>query len=800
MTLSSLDPKLPASGAAKTGSRFVLELFVILCLSVCYYFLVRNFTLGVGYNHTNGWVFTACSQSNYHLDGLYDVWKGRLSGMLLSGALFDLLVKGDGYQIGQYAMLFGLYQAFWLLVLMLTMLVAVRESLLVNLGIFAGLICNFAPAAGFYFYPWDLPATVFLTLAVLLHERGRWGLMLAAIGVGCFFKETVLVGVVLCLFNRGWKWHWRLLGFAGPLAFYFLGKRYLISSLHLNTAVLAMGDSTNVRQLLRADFLINNLKLLFSDQAAQVLFANAGTLVAVLVLGWARRFRPYLWMIVAYVAGQFMYGTFSEVRIFMQVLPLSCLVLSEYAQGWIRRSADAVVRPLSGSNPDQQGRSGKSRVKASKPIAGKSAPARVEGAWACRKSARGLILIAVVVMLITGSVVVLAYDALLRYLEPEKQMQVLAELRTKAERGEVAAQYVLGNDYYKGLGVATNWPEAFYWFREAAGRGHTGAQLALGWCYLQGEGTAQSFEASIPWFRKVAAQGRQEGRCYRGLAYDEGLNMDQGLAGHYQYLAWLGPLSLAAAGLITVAGVALRRKSLFEPALCVAMVLTAGALGWRWRYGGVESLWQRIILCDPNCYLAYKNLGYALFQTGQADKALTCLQKATELNPADASAQADIGNILAKNGRPDEALIHYQRSVELNPDNAGVQFNIGNMLVKKGRPDEAIAYYQKALELEPANASAHFYIGNVLLKNGRLNEAAAHFRKAIELRPDNAAAHNNLGFALAKKGQLDEAIRQYHEALRLKPDFAEASNNLVVLEKLDLQKAAAKPPSPSTKE
>ena len=339
MTLPSLDPKLPGSGASKAGPRFVLELFVILCLTVCYFFLVRNFALGVGNNHTNHWVFTACSKSTYHLGGLYDVWKGRLSGMLLSGSLFDLSVEDGDYQIEQYAMLFGLYQAFWLLVLLLTMLVAVRESLLVNLGIFAGLLYNFTPVADFYFYPWDLPATVFLTLAVLLHERGHRVLMLAAIGVGCFFKETVLVGAILCLFNRGWKWRWRLLSFAGLAAIYILGKRYLMSALHLKTAVLAMGDSTNVGQLLRADYLIMNVKLLFSDQATQVLFANAGTLVAVLVLGWKRRFRPYLWMIVAYVVGQFMYGTFSEVRIFMQVLPLSCLILSEYAQGWTRRSA-----------------------------------------------------------------------------------------------------------------------------------------------------------------------------------------------------------------------------------------------------------------------------------------------------------------------------------------------------------------------------------------------------------------------------------------------------------------------------
>ena len=717
MTLSSLDPKLPGPGASKAGPRFVLELFVILCLTVCYFFLVRNFALGVGNNKTNDWVFTACSKSDYHLDGLYDVWKGRLSGMLLSGSLFDLSVQDDGYPTEQYAMLFGLYQAFWLLVLLLTMLVAVRESLLVNLGIFAGLIYNFDPVADFYFYPWDLPATVFLTLAVLLHERGHRVLMLAAIGVGCFFKETVLVGAILCLFNRGWKWPLRLASFVGLAAIYILGKRYLINALHLKTAVLAMGDSTNVGQLLRADYLIMNVKLLFSDQATQVLFANAGTLVAVLALGWKKRFRPYLWMIVAYVVGQFMYGTFSEVRIFMQVLPLSCLILSEYTQGWPRRSTNAAVLSQSGSSRDQPDKREKSCVNAPKPIAGTSAPVMGESAWASRKSDRGLILLAVVVMVISSIVVAWDCYALLGSRQPRYQARVLAELRTKAERGEAAAQYRLGNRYYRGLDVVTNWPEAFYWTRKAAEGGHTGAQLALGLRYLHGEGTAQSYEASISWFRRVAAQNNQKVRCFFELDYGEAFGAKPDLADHFQYLAWLGPLALAAAGLITVVGVVFRRKMFFDPAQCIAMVLAAGALSWRWEYGGVEPLWQNTIARDPNYYLAFQNLGKALLQTGQEDQALACFQKMVELEPDDANAQVALGNILFKNGRLDEAVTHFRKAVEFQPD----------------------------------NAEAHNNLGSVIIQNGRLDEAIAHFRKAVELSPDNAVAHSNLDEALSLK-------------------------------------------------
>ena len=330
------------------------------------------------------------------------------------------------------------------------------------------------------------------------------------------------------------------------------------------------------------------------------------------------------------------------------------------------------------------------------------------------------------------------------------------ELRTKAERGSSAAQYMMGSHYYRGLEADTNWPEVFNWYREAAEKGHTGAQLALGLCYLQGEGTAQSYEASIPWFLKVAALNKQDTRCYFELGYGEELGAKQDLFEHLQYLAWVGPLALAAAGLITGAGIVLRRKSLFQPALCVAMVLAVGALSWRWRYGGVETLWQNTMARNPNYYLACQNLGKAFLHTGQENKALACFQNMVKLEPDDANAQLALGNILYKRGQLDEAVVHFRKVVEFQPD----------------------------------NAEAHNNLGSIFIQNGRLNEAVAHFRKAVELSPDNAAAHNNLGVGLDQAGQLDEAILQYREALRLKPDFADASNNLA--EALSSKEAAAK--------
>jgi tetratricopeptide (TPR) repeat protein len=305
------------------------ELFVAFTLSVTYYFLVVNFAVGGLNNISNSWVFTSCSIPTFHFQQLGDVWKGRLSGLLLSGWLFDFVVKNHSFKVEQYECLFALYQSFWLFLLLLTVIFALRHSLFINLGIFAGLMYNFTPASGQYSYPWDLPATLFFTLAVLFFERRRMLLMAAATCAGCFFKETVLVCALLALFASHWKWGKRVLTLAGIVAVYVLGKKFLLSQLHFQVAAFSMENATNLATLFQSTSVVDNLKRLLSPTFNHAIFANAGTLAAVLVLGWRRRFLPYMTVILAFVVGHFIFAGIGEFHQLWQVLPLSLMLLSE---------------------------------------------------------------------------------------------------------------------------------------------------------------------------------------------------------------------------------------------------------------------------------------------------------------------------------------------------------------------------------------------------------------------------------------------------------------------------------------
>ena len=392
MNSSDSEVSPPKLIATKWRPLFV-EFFVALSLCVAYCYLVKTFAAGNIDDRTNVWVFSSCSLPGFHLETLGDVWKGRLQGLLLSGWLFDFLVKNNQFQIDQFSWLLGIYQAVWLFLLFLIVILGLSRSLFINLGIFAGLIYNFSPASGLYFYPWDLPATLFFTLAVLFFERRQMWLMVATICAGCFFKETVLVCALLPLFATFWKWEKRILIFAGMITVYVLGKKFLLEFLNFDVAAFSMNNATNWSGLFHTSILATNWRLLFSPTLNHTIFANGGTLVAVLLLGWHRRFLPYMVVIIVFLAGQFMYGGFSEFRIFMQILPLSLIVLTE--------------RLLQHEKPGVAG----------------DLTAEATPTWATRKTFRLLIPLTIILIALSASIAVWRYCDIFVNRQPDRQLQ-----------------------------------------------------------------------------------------------------------------------------------------------------------------------------------------------------------------------------------------------------------------------------------------------------------------------------------------------------------------------------------------
>ena len=235
------------------------------------------------------------------------------------------------------------------------------------------------------------------------------------------------------------------------------------------------------------------------------------------------------------------------------------------------------------------------------------------------------------------------------------------------------------------------------------------------------------------------------------------------VADHFQYLAAIGPLTLAAAGISRLFGFFKKQ----EPALCGALVVVLGALTWQQAgiYQDLETFWRDTLAKNPDCWLAHNNLGTLLANQGHIEEAMEHSQKAIQINPNDSEALNNLGAALAATGRFDEAIENYYRAIQIKPGFFKALNNLGLALVAQGRFDEAIENFHKAIQINPNHPEAFLNLGTALTLSGRTREAAAQFREALKLNPELAVAMNNLAWILATGAEGE--LRDGAEAVRL---------------------------------
>jgi tetratricopeptide (TPR) repeat protein len=189
------------------------------------------------------------------------------------------------------------------------------------------------------------------------------------------------------------------------------------------------------------------------------------------------------------------------------------------------------------------------------------------------------------------------------------------------------------------------------------------------------------------------------------------------VADHFQYLASMGPLVLAGAGLAQLATMANPVGRWVQAAGCTGILLVFSGLSWQrtWAYQDSDSLWSDTI----------------------------------EKNPGSATAHYNLGVDLAEKGRLDDAIVVYQRTLEISPNAIKAINNLGNILFEKGRIPEAIVQFQNAIKINPDDANVHNNLGVALAQTGQVSEAVTQFQEAVRLKPDYRDAQNNLARAQA---------------------------------------------------
>ena len=225
------------------------------------------------------------------------------------------------------------------------------------------------------------------------------------------------------------------------------------------------------------------------------------------------------------------------------------------------------------------------------------------------------------------------------------------------------------------------------------------------------------------------------------------------VADHFQYIASIAVITLAAAGItLLIDRFSAKSSPVIRYGVPIALLLGLGTLTWQQAhiYRDAETLYLATLRHNPDCWLAQNNLV----------------------------------SIYLTKGKNDEALIHAEEALRLRPRDIQPHIAVGDVLLRKRQIDEAIAQYKNALAIQPDFPEAHSHLGSAYLLSGRFTEAITQYQKTLRLAPRSVAAHNNLAWLFATCS--DESLRNGDEAVTLAEQADELSggNDPVILHTL----------------
>lgn len=242
---------------------------------------------------------------------------------------------------------------------------------------------------------------------------------------------------------------------------------------------------------------------------------------------------------------------------------------------------------------------------------------------------------------------------------------------------------------------------------------------------------------------------------------------------HFQYLASIGIIILAARGMWYISALTNNRYAWIKAGCIGLMVVILGLLTWKqcFIYKDEQTLWQDTLNKNPDAGIAYNNLGIILAAKGEDDKAMNAFEKAAQKNPNFAIVHSNLGAAYMKKGMYDEAIAEYMKAVDINPPYALTYFNLGVAYGSKGMYDEAISNYLMAFTIDPNFTMAYKDFANAIVE----------FRKVSDINLNLTDAYNSLGNAYAKRGMYDEAIGEYTKSIGANPNLTKVYNNLAMI-------------------
>lgn len=170
----------------------------------------------------------------------------------------------------------------------------------------------------------------------------------------------------------------------------------------------------------------------------------------------------------------------------------------------------------------------------------------------------------------------------------------------------------------------------------------------------------------------------------------------------------------------------------------------------------------------------YCERGYAYYELGEEDNAVTAYETALKALPDDGTALRGIGDVYYNSGDGyDKAIEYYEKAIELDEDDSKVcYYKLGWLYNDMEEYGEAVDILLKAIDYDEEDAKAREELGYAYYKKGENNSAAYQLEKAIELDSESKYGHYYLGLVYIATGEKEKAREMYTKLKNIDEDQA----------------------------
>ena len=188
--------------------------------------------------------------------------------------------------------------------------------------------------------------------------------------------------------------------------------------------------------------------------------------------------------------------------------------------------------------------------------------------------------------------------------------------------------------------------------------------------------------------------------------------------------------------------------------------LSAGLLQERQKeFSAAEAEYKQVLAVDPHSTEAAIGLTNLYMKSGRLGEAEPLLRRLATERPDDAGIHLQLGRVLAAQSKKDDAITEIQTALKLAPADSDAQREMADLYSSAGKNDLAENTYRALVTTQPKDPELHRGLGQALLRQKKFPEAQQEFLTALRLKRDSPDVYVDLAFAASENKNYELTIR-----------------------------------------